>query len=198
MLVTDLEWLQNGNQQGQRPSRKDILLLALRKPMTATDLIVALRKAFPKAQLRDVWRMVRSLDEQKLVYCLAPKEMNGRLYFLTDKGRSLVRKRMQVSVPQLPRSVNWRKYSIVARGKARKSVLLAMKLPWQGRLAKTTGEIRKLSLQIHPLCMGATIRALGELEELRLIKRIGLSAKKSLPLYGLSAPGMRILKQMEA
>jgi len=82
--VTTLgKWLQRGRQRAAVAG-------SLRKPMTASEICRAARQTNPHVQLRDIWLIMRQLEEKKLVVCLNPRQTNGKLYSLTDHGREVV------------------------------------------------------------------------------------------------------------
>jgi len=196
MRVTIQKWLQRGRKKNQH-SQKMALAEALQKPMGGSELLSVMRSKWPAIQLRDISRLLRQFEERQLIYCLTPKEITGRLYFFTERGRKIVRKNLNISVKPLPRLVNWEKYAQVVRGQTRKAVMLAMEMQWQWKSEKTITAVRKLLIGKHALSLGATIRAMRELEELRLIKRVGVTQKRGRPLYQATLAGKRIIAQLK-
>lgn len=155
--------------------------------MSGSELLVAMRKDCPRAQLRDISRLLRQFEARRLIYCLTPKAITGRLYFFTERGRRTARTVLSNRTTPLPSGVNWNKYAEVIRGSTRKLVLLEMETPWKGKaVAKTATMIRKQLLAKHPLGLGATIRAIQELEQLKVIRRCGVTQKRRRPLYQLT------------
>src|SRR5579859_7689319 len=81
MRVTDREWLRRGVQ-------KRTLAQVLRKPMTGSELLAAMRREnCSKAQLRDLWRLLQKFEQRGLVICLTPGEPAGRVFFRPPRGR---------------------------------------------------------------------------------------------------------------
>lgn len=155
-----------------------------------------MRNQCPAVQLRDIWRALQKLQARGLVYCLTPNEITGRLYFLTERGREFTMRKYGVLVHSLPHGIDWTHYAYIARGQARKTILVCLKKPWRGQNDKTIAAVRKLSLQVHPLCMAAAIRAMQELEATGLVRRVGVTELRQRPLYRLTTAGQRIIAQM--
>ena len=197
MFVTENEWLQPCIRKKKKDNQKKALVEALQKPMTGTELLTAMRPKCPSVQLRDIWRLLKNMGQRQLTYCLTPGEVTGRMYFFTEKGRRYARQTFKVSVSPLPRLVNWKKYSQVVRGRARKAVLIEMGKPWKGELTKTITTVRKLLAGEHPLTLGAAMRAMHELEALNLINCVGVSRERSRPLFQLTTGGKRIVNQLK-
>jgi DNA-binding PadR family transcriptional regulator len=191
MRVTDREWLRRGVQ-------KKTLAQVLRKPMTGSELLTAMRREnCSKAQLRDLWRLLQKFEQRGLIICLTPGEPAGRVFFLTDRGRRAVKLAFGQSVAPLSTGVDWKKYAQVARGRVRQIVLSEVGRNWIDTLArKTAAAIRKKLRDKHPMGLGATIRALRELERLKLIRRAGVTAKRACPFYELTKTGRFILEQL--
>jgi DNA-binding PadR family transcriptional regulator len=201
MVVTnDNQKNQPGDEKEKRADQKSTLLKALRKPMTGSELLGAMRaNKCPKVQLRDIWRLLNKFNERGLIFCLTPNEGNGRLYYFTEKGRRFMRKDLDTSIQPLPRLMNWGKYSQVMRAQVRKLVLLHIGTVRLGTSleAKTISTIRKELLSTHPMGLGGTIRAVRELERQKLIRRVGITKKRSRPLYLPTLVGKRIIQQIQ-
>jgi len=92
--------------------------------------------------------------------------------------------------------VNWTKYAQVIRGDVRTLVLSQVcqaRFGWKLE-PKTKAEIHKQLLdKKYPIGLGAIIRAMRELETLKLIRRVGVTKKKSRPLYLPTITARRIL-----
>jgi DNA-binding PadR family transcriptional regulator len=189
MRVTNREWIRDGGQKGA-------LALVLRKPMTPTEILAAMRKLCPKAQIRDIWLLLRKFEARQLVVCLTPGELNGRFYFLTNGGRNAVKRAFGLAVRPLPGRVNWKKYTSVVRAKVRKLVLAEVAGPWRNiQEKKTASAIRKAVRGKHPLGLSATIRALRDLERSGLVCRAGTTDKRNCSYYRITLTGKRIVEQ---
>lgn len=202
MPVTDWQWLQKGKKGKTRwGEQKEALIKALHKPMPGTELLASMQQQFPKLELPQITRLLRSLEDKGLVQCLNASAITGRIYYFTEEGQSYAEKKYNISARPLLGGINWRKYGRVIAGKARRDALLAMENPWRGMKEKTKGELRKMlsfsqgAQGKHPMGMSAAIRAVNELEDLGLIKRKG-RAKRGESLYVISLSGRRIIAQL--
>lgn len=168
--------------------------------MAGRELLATMQSKFPKIQLRDIWRILQNLEAKGLVFCLTPGEVTGRLYFFTEKGRRWMRKEFNFPVNPLPKLVNWKKYSCVVRGQTRKAVLMEVGGVHSSRgkpEPKTITKVRKqLLIHKHPMGLSAAIRAMHELEELKLVRCVGLTKKRNSALYLPTITGNRIIKQL--
>ena len=189
--VTTLgKWLQRGRQRAAVAG-------SLRKPMTASEICRAARQTNPHVQLRDIWLIMRQLQEKRLVLCLNPRQTNGKLYSLTDHGREVVATAFGVNRDPVPGNLNWRIYGNVARGKIRRVVLEGL-----GTLGERTGEaqtaaaLRKSLRNGHPMGLNQVIRALRELESLGLVRKLGVTRKQSRKLFALTSSGQKIVEQL--
>src|SRR6185436_4065957 len=77
------KWLRRGCQRAA-------VAQVLRKPMTPAQICVAARPLNPRIQLRDIWLLMRQFKVRGLAVCPNPKQITGRLYYLSDKGRAAV------------------------------------------------------------------------------------------------------------
>jgi len=169
--------------------------------MVASQIWQAAREFNPRIQLRDVWFIMRQLEGRKLVVCLNPRRTRrtntGRLFYLTEEGRQLAAAAFGVKRDPLPESVNWQKYGDVVRGKTRRLILDAL-----GRLVERTGEsqtaanVRKFLRNGHAVGLNPVIRALRELESLRMIKNVAATRKQSRKRYALTAMGRRSIEEL--
>jgi hypothetical protein len=165
--------------------------------MTASQIWQAAHEFNPRIQLRDVWFIMRQLAGRKLVVCLNPRRTNGRLFYLTDEGRRLAAAVFGVKRDPLPESVNWQKYGDVVRGNTRRLVLDGLgKLIEKTEEPQTAGSVRRFLRDEHPVGLNPVIRALRELEVLRMIKDIRATRKQSRKLYALTAMGQRSIEEL--
>lgn len=165
-LKSDSNWLKRGRQ-------KFAVAQVLRRPMTPSEIWRAAQSIAPRIQLRDVWFILRQMEQRKLVTCFNPKELTGKVFYWT--------------VSFSPR-VNWHKYACVVRGKNRRMVLLEL-ARHDGRSAS---RIRRAVNERHPISLNSVIRALKDLLALRLIKVAGDGEKRGQKIYRLTTAGKRI------
>lgn len=187
----DVPWLKRGAQRAA-------VAQALRKPMTGTEICAIARTFNPRIQLRDVWHLLRQMQEREMVYCLNPRLVTGRLYALTERGRDEVHAAFGVVVAAPPLSVDWRKYSWVVRAKIRRLTLEALgHLKSHSGTAQTATTIRKQLRDEHGVGLNPVIRAIKELVRLSLVQQAGVTPERACKLYRLTRMGRRILRQIQ-
>jgi DNA-binding PadR family transcriptional regulator len=200
MVATDGSQKEPNGGGNKKDDQKTALIKALRKPMTGTELLEAMCEECPNAQLRDIWRLLKNLEKRGLVYCLTPEEITGRLYFFTEKGLEMARNNYDISIDPSP-PLDWKKYSQVVRGLARKAVLMAIgssPLLSETLEPKTATQVRKyLVNHKQPMGLGGTIRAIHELERMGLVHRVGVTSKRSCPLYLPTEEGRKFIDQIK-
>jgi len=181
-------WLQRGK---QRSAVARVLL----HPMTGSEILERARSFAPRMHLRDVWFALRELSVQELVYCLNPELGNGKVFFLTDLGREVVKPAFGNSVTALPADLDWDCVGKVARARIRRSVLEEISKPSPyGLPGKCASEIRKNLLERRPMELSRAIRALGELSGFKLIRVAGYTPKPKKKLYQLTTAGRRVVE----
>jgi len=188
----DVPWLKRGTQRAA-------VAQALRKPMTGTEICAVARTFNPRIQLRDVWHLLRQMQEREIVYCLNPRLVTGRLYALTERGRDEVHAAFGVVVAAPPASVDWRKYAWVIRAKIRRLTLEALgHLESLSSAAQTATSIRKYLRDDHAVGLNPVIRAIKELVWLGLVQPAGVTSERACKLYRLTPMGRRILNQLQS
>ncbi len=189
MGVTNAQWIKRGRQKRE-------LAIALQRPMTPNELFEAVRKHCPKVQLRDIWRLLKHFEKREIISCLSPREPKCRVYFFTEEGSTVVKQSLGISVSTLPPNVNWTRYAQVLRGKVRMLVLLQICRPPLGaKLApQTIAQVRKQLAKIYPVGLGSVIRAMHQLESLKLIRHVSFTKKKRRPLYLPTPLGEEIVR----
>ena len=186
----DATWLKRGKQ------RKAVAQV-LRKPMSAKEICVAARAFTPRLQLRDVWHLLKEMRERGLVSCHNPRLVTGRLYDLTDRGKSAVRVAFGAEIPTESNNVDWRKYSWVVRARVRRLTLLGLaELESKMHEGQTATAIRKHFRAEHSVGLNRVVRAVKDLLQLGLVKVPGLTRKRGCKLYCLTPAGMRIVEQL--
>ena len=187
----DAEWLKRGRQRAA-VARK------LKKPMTGTEICAAARALTPHIQLRDVWHLLREMQQRELVLCLTPRLVTGRLYCVTTKGRSAIQEAFGVSLPEPPSNIEWRKYSRVVRAKIRRLTLLGLgQLEDKADEPQTATAVRKRLLSEQGVGLNPIIRSLKDLLRLGLVHQAGVTKKRCCRLYRLTPAGCRALKQLQ-
>lgn len=184
------QWLKRGRQ-------RTAIARVLRKPMTATEICAAARTLSPQIQLRDIWFLMRQFEGRGLAICLNPKQVTGKLYCLTDKGRTATRHAFGITIPSPSSNIDWRKYSWVIRAKIRRLALCTLEQAEQKTgEAQTATEIRKHVLIEHPAGLNPVLHAVRELAERKLIVCVGMTPVRGCKLYRLTPSGRAIVKQL--
>jgi DNA-binding PadR family transcriptional regulator len=185
----DTAWLQRGRQRAA-------VARVLRKPMTGTEICAAAKVFNSHIQLRDVWHLLRQMEQRRLVQCFNPRLVTGRLYLLTPRGRAAVKEAFSISISRPPSNIDWQKYSRVVRAKIRRLTLISL-----GRLEEKTGRpqtataIRKhLERSVN---LNIVIRAIKDLLKLGLFQSVGMTEERQWKLYRLTRMGRRVLNQLQ-
>ncbi len=186
----DVPWLKRGTQRAA-------VAQALRKPMTGTEICSAARAINPRIRLRDVWHLLRAMQEREIVSCINPRLVTGRLFALTERGRDEVHAAFGFVVAVSPADIDWRKYSWVVRAKIRRLALTALRhLQAKTNAPQTATAIRKHLRTEHAVGLNPVIRALKDLLSLGLIQQDGVTDERACKLYRLTRMGHRILDQL--
>ena len=186
----DVPWLKRGRQRAA-------VAQALRKPMTGTEICAAARAFSPHIQLRDVWHLLRQMQQRGLVYCMNPRLVTGRLFALTESGRDEVHAAFGIVVAVPPANLDWRRYSWVARAKIRRLTLIALaQLEAKNNAPQTATSIRKHLVAKHAVGLSPVLRALRVLLRLGLIQQTGITDERACKLYRLTGMGHRVLEQL--
>jgi hypothetical protein len=182
----DARWLLRGRQ-------KRAVAKALRCPATPTQIRAIGLVDAPQMQLRDVWAILEQGKERGLIYCLNPRELKGKLFFWTERGRKVVNDALlrQITVPAA--RVNWKLYGWVARGKLRRVALLQIDAFSRKEMAPTASQIRRALRESYPVTLNSVLRTLGQLVEAKVIKT---DFERSRKAYCLTAAGRKIIQRL--
>jgi hypothetical protein len=165
--------------------------------MTGTEICTAAREFAPLLQLRDVWFLMKQLQNRGLATCLNPEAVTGKLFCLTDRGGAVLLHGFGQEVRPVPDEVDWSTYSWVVLGTVRKAVLLEVGLHRLGEeRLKTAARIRQNLRDRHPLSLNLVIRALQELRQRHLIRCVGETPRRHQKLYRLTRDGERMQGQL--
>lgn len=187
----DTQWIRRGSQ-------RSAVVRALRKPMTATEICWAARQLSPRIQLRDVWYLLKQLQERGLVRALNPRAANGRLQELTVRGREVVQATFEIQIDPSPPGIDWRKYGQVVRARIRRLTLIQLdRLESRADLGQTATAIRKHLRPEYPVGLNPILRALKDLRRLGLVRDAGVTRLRSCMLYRLTPAGARIVHQLK-
>ena len=170
-LESDTDWLKRGRQ-------RSAVAQVLRRPMTPSEIWRAAQSIAPRIQLRDVWFILRQMEQRKLVSCLNPKEVTGKICYWS------------AARPPTSPHINWHRYACVVRSKNRRAVLLEL----SRRDGEPASRIRRAVNERQPVSLNAVIRALKELCLFRLVEIAGEGEKRGQKLYRLTAAGRRIVR----
>jgi len=174
-LESDSNWLKRGNQRAA-------VAEVLRRPMTPTEIWRAAQAIASHIQLRDVWFILRQMEQRKLVTCFNPKELTAKVYFWTKSRVTFLSER------------GWHNYAYVIRAKVRRCALLQV---FQ-HADQPASVIRRVVNEHHSVSLNAVIRALQDLLTRRLVRISGEGEKCGQKLYRLTRSGRTIAKYLIA
>ncbi len=185
------KWLQRGKQ-------KAAVARVLRKPMTTTEIRRAAHSLNPHIQLRDIWFIMGQFEKCGLVRCLNPRDITGKFYYWTEKGKKVVQSAFGFTIRSPPRNVDWSLSAHVIRGKVRRFVLLELKkMRAVGNEAKTAIQIRRNLKDQYHVGLNSVKTALKALSARKLVQCVGVTEKWKQKLYRLTEMGRRIVDQLE-
>jgi predicted transcriptional regulator len=72
-----------------RGKQRTAILLSFFKPMTAKQVRKESLQINPKISLSNACDIIRQLLNKKLITCLTPNVLNGKVYKLTEQGEGL-------------------------------------------------------------------------------------------------------------
>jgi hypothetical protein len=186
----DTGWLKRGNQRAA-------VAQVIRKPMAATEICSAARVINPRIQLRDIWYLLREMQNRKLVLCRNPRLVTGRLYELTARGQQAVASAFSISIVPASQQPDWRKYSWVVRARIRRLTLLGLDhLQEMSGTSQTATGVRKHLRSEHAVALNPVVKALKDLLRLGLVKEAGVTKQRCCKLYRVTPAGHRIVEQL--
>lgn len=192
MGVDLIKWIKRGKQ-------RRAVTMSLRKPMTGSEIWAEARVRAPRIELRDVWFLLRQMRDARLVECVNPGEVTGRLYRYTDLGREIVYQAFDIARAPPAGNIDWNTYARITRGKARKAVFCEL---GRDRLGPDTGlvpvRLRKNLLERKPLSKNVVLRVLCDLRAMGLVEVSGTTRKPVQKIYRLSNYGRKIHKLIRA
>jgi DNA-binding PadR family transcriptional regulator len=186
----DTGWLKRGTQ-------RVAVAQVIRKPMTATEICAAARVINPHIQLRDIWYLLKEMQNRNLVWCRNPRLVTGRLYELTAQGQQAVASAFAISIAPTAVQLDWRKYSWVVRAKIRRLTLIGLdQLQEKSGIPQTATSIRKHLRSEHGVALNPVLKALKDLVRLDLVKEAGVTEQRCCKLYRVTPAGQRIIDQL--
>jgi DNA-binding HxlR family transcriptional regulator len=144
--------------------------------MTPSEIWRAAQAIAPRIQLRDVWFILRQMQERQLVTCFNPKELTAKVYFWANSRVAFFSER------------DWRNYAYVIRAKVRRAVLLQL----ADRGDQAASRVRQSINERYPVSLNAVIRALRDLRLRKLVRVSGEGEKRGQKMYRITAAGRRI------
>src|SRR5262249_48693477 len=186
-----ITWLKRGCQ-------RRAVAQAIYKPMTMKQILERACLFAPRIQLRDVWSLLRELERKEFVYCLTPRLLTGKVYFLTGAGRKQADLAFGQSIADPPRGIDWHRFAQVVRAKIRHSVLEAIaRERWMSGVGNTASEIRKQLAERRSVALSQVLRVLPELTELQLVRSFMLRDNKRSKRYVLTPMGRKIVRELK-
>lgn len=163
--------------------------------MPSIEIWTQAKTVSSQIRLRDVWRILKHLKDRSVVQCLSPCEPIGKIYYYTPLGCRVFQEAFGTPLNHTRSDMDWKSYSQVYRGKARRLLLKQMARPSViDQKGKSASQIRKIMLEIHPMWLSHTVRTLKELKALKLVdtKEVG----KSKTLYELTDKGRELVAEL--
>ena len=163
------------------------------KPMMPSQLLREAKKLNRKISFGDLSNIIRECMERGIVECLTPRQLTGRIYYLTDYGRQLTWRAFALRIPPLDKEFNWNKYALVIAGKTRKLILkelFILKPYYENGI--TLAAIRKKLSRIYPITLSQTYSAMSYLLKARIVRIAGYAKLRNSKLYKLTPEGKRI------
>ena len=140
-----VKWIQWG-------ARKRVIAQVLKKPMTTAELYYAAVKLHTKIQPSHVTSTLREFEKRKLVSCLFPHRVRGRLYYFSERGRKVMNQATGITPAPLDSEFDWNVYSKLSSAKVRRVVLMELsKNNARNTDGKTVVEVKKNLQCIHPI-----------------------------------------------
>jgi len=183
-------WIKRGQQ-------RIAVARVLRKPMIGSEICAAARRLTPRIQLRDVTFHLKQMRQRRLVYCLNPRQVTGKLYFFTDAGRRLMRSAFGLRIVPEDLAVDYSKYSFVIRASIRKAIIREMDLlerrnPHGIRISR----LRKALNERHPIGVNPVSHAVRDLIKAGVLKSLPVNKTRTRHAFRLAYPGRKILSEM--
>ena len=181
----------------KRGSQRSAVARVLRKPMIGTEICAAARRLTPCIQLRDVTFHLKQMRHRRLVYCLNPRQVTGKLYFFTDAGRRLMRSTFGLRIVPEDLAVDYSKYSFVIRASIRKAIVREMDLlerrnPHGIRISR----LRKALNERSPIGVNPVSHAVQDLIKAGVLKSLPMNKTRTRHAFRLAYPGRKILSEM--
>ncbi len=179
-----LPWLQHGC---QRKAVADALV----KPMTSFEIWKRAKPDAEKMELRDVWHLLKEMQQHGDVTCLTGASGNGAVYYWTDAGRERVAQELNRTLLPIPLGISWDRYSFVMRGAVRRAVVKELARPiYNFQIEVTATNLRRQMLDSFPLSLHGLLRTLKHLHEHGIIAaHISKSGRRT---YVLTSHGRKI------
>lgn len=173
--------------------------LALKKPMSHSEILQSARQTTPKICPANVSRVLHTLMENGMVHDVTPSVRQAKLYWLTDYGRKVLSHLYHIKIKPCPTGINWRKYSYIRGGRIRTIIMLQMReLSKKGQLPVFASQLRRmLKYKQCSISVNQTIRAVHELAKLHLLDQVGYTKRPKLKLYSISQQGIKIADQLQ-
>lgn len=180
-----LKWLRRGK-------RRRLVAEAMYKPMTATQVWQGAWKVDAKVCREDVWRLLADFQRRKLVRCLTPRKLPGRVYYFTQQGLQALRHGLEIAAKPVPAGIDWRSYSFVVLGTTRTAVLCKLSMSAGKQPGRSIESLRQQLLSSYPMHIGTVWRAMSQLKRVGLVESVGVTKRGRRILYGVTGQGKRI------
>ena len=152
------EWIKRGCQ-------RRAVVAVLKRPMTTSQILESAKSLAPRIQLRDLWLILKQMQERGLVACLNPDMGNGKL-FCPEGILNTSSKTINPFAKHDPDLCSW-----LHRGSVRREILgIIVSLKYANPAGSTPSEIRVGGARTLGLGKNSVLRAVNELTERRLVK----------------------------
>lgn len=190
IIKEDNRWLGWGSQ-------KQAILQVIVRPMTPTEILHEARQINPRISFGDSSAIIRELEKREILKCLAPEQITGRIYFLTNYGRRLVWKIFKLKIDAEEPDFDWYKYSRVLAGKTRKNLLVEL---YNNRGFYDDGMnlavIRRRIGKIYPVTLSQAFCTVQDLLKDGLVEVASFTKKRNSKLYKLTSEGIKICEYL--
>lgn len=165
--------------------------------MTTAEIWRESRRSAFTLRLCDTPFHLRQMELQKLIFCINPKTVTGKLYFWTPLGRYLVCRAFPILVDPFPTNVDWRAYAQIISARIRKVTLLQLAVPSHKKVPGRTATMTKYELRDKfPVGLNSVIRTFKELLIYEIIECVGTTRKRGLRLFQVTEKGWQIIRQL--
>ncbi len=181
-----------------RGKQKRAIIQGIYKPLTSFQIYKIVKQDNHRITPQDVLSWLNKFISKKMVYCINPVAVTGRLYFLTEYGRNTVHEEFGIKLSPVPDYFDWNCYSKIVRGRRRRAVLTEIHdMQMRGFEERIAIRIKQSLRGKHPICLNSMIEVLKDLTKSKLIRQTGVTKKRELKVYSITQEGLNIIKEFQ-